>query len=58
MFATAVALPLLVTAQFTPAITPELVPEPSQPSTLTATSCTPLATPQVLLPTVPATCVP
>ena len=35
-------------------MTPEFVPLPLQPSTRTATSVTPLATPQVLPPTVPA----
>ena len=44
--------------QSMPAITPELVPLPEQSSTRTATSDTCLATPYVVPPTVPATCVP
>ena len=39
-------------------MTPELVPEPLQLSTRTATSVTALATPYVAPPTVPDTCVP
>ena len=41
-----------------PAITPEFEPEPWQSSTRTAWSVTCLATPYVVPPTVPATCVP
>jgi hypothetical protein len=41
-----------------PEMTPESEPEPSQPRTRTATRLTFLATPQVALPTVPATWVP
>src|SRR5437899_6578240 len=44
--------------QFTPAMTPELVPDPLQLRTRTATSATPFATPYVAPPTVPETCVP
>src|SRR4051812_35955374 len=44
--------------QLMPAMTPELVPEPLQLRTRTATIDTLLATPQVLPPIVPATCVP
>ena len=57
MLAVAGLMALLAT-QFTPAMTPEFVPEPEQLSTRTATSETPLATPYVEPPTVPATCVP
>src|SRR6188474_2791347 len=42
----------------TPAITPELVPVPVQPSTRTACSVTAFAMPCVEPPIVPATCVP
>ena len=41
-----------------PAMTPEVEPLPLQFSTRTATRLTPLATPYVEPPTVPATCVP
>jgi hypothetical protein len=44
--------------QSTPAITPEFVPEPWQLRTRTACSVTSLATPYVVPPVVPATCVP
>ena len=44
--------------QSMPAMTPEVVPLPAQSSTRTATSETPLATPYVEPPVVPATCVP
>src|SRR5204862_6525030 len=44
MLATAGLIAFCAT-QFTPAMTPELVPEPLQSSTRTATSVTPLATP-------------
>jgi hypothetical protein len=44
--------------QLTPAMTPALVPLPEQLSTRTPTSLTAFATPYVLPPTVPATCVP
>src|SRR5437660_1218613 len=44
MLATAGLMALLAT-QFTPAMTPEFVPEPLQSRTRTATSVTPLATP-------------
>src|SRR5262249_2915291 len=44
--------------QLTPAITSEVVPEPSQPSTCTACSRTLLATPYDFEPMIPATCVP
>src|SRR5262249_51110946 len=44
--------------QFTPAMTPEFVPDPLQFRTRTATRETPLATPYVVPPTVPETCVP
>src|SRR5919199_4119697 len=54
MFATAGLIALLAT-QFTPAMTPEFVPDPLQFRTRTATSETPLATPYVEPPTVPAT---
>src|SRR3954452_5771994 len=57
MFATA-GLTALVVTQLTPAMTPALVPLPEQFSTRTPTSLTPLATPYVPPPTVPATCVP
>jgi hypothetical protein len=46
------------TAQFRPATTLDIVPEPPQSSTRTATSVAPLATPNVLPPMVPATWVP
>src|SRR5262245_48020666 len=57
MFATAGAARCDVT-QFTPAITPEMLPDPEQFSTRTANSRAALATPYVDPPTVPATCVP
>src|SRR5688500_6501936 len=57
MLATAGLTALLVT-QLTPAMTPAVVPLPVQLSTRTPTSRTALATPYVLPPTVPATCVP
>src|SRR5207247_1867775 len=44
--------------QSTPATTPEFVPEPWQLRTRTACSVTDLATPYVVPPVVPATCVP
>ena len=44
--------------QSTPAITPEVEPLPLQSSTRTATRVTCLATPYVVPPTVPDTCVP
>ena len=44
--------------QSTPAITPLMVPEPLQSRTRTATRSTFLATPYVVPPTIPATCVP
>lgn len=44
--------------QLMPATTLEVVPLPLQLSTRTAIKLTPLATPYVLPPTVPATCVP
>ena len=49
---------LLAVTQSTPATTPAVVPEPAQPSTLTATSRTRLATPYAVPPMVPATWVP
>src|SRR5262245_62001800 len=57
MFATAGCAWLAVT-QSTPAMTPDQVPLPSQPSTRTATRLTAFATPYVAPPTVPATWVP
>src|SRR5438270_2274696 len=57
MLATAGLMAFCAT-QFTPAMTPEFVPEPWQLRTRTATSETPLATPYVEPPTVPETCVP
>ena len=57
MFATA-GLTRLLRTQFTPAMTPEFEPEPEQLSTRTGWSVTPFATPYVLPPMVPATCVP
>jgi len=46
MFATAGFVPVwLDVTQLMPATTPEVVPEPAQLSTRTATSVTPLATP-------------
>ena len=44
--------------QLMPAMTPEVLPDPVQPSTRTACRVTPLATPKVEPPTVPATWVP
>jgi hypothetical protein len=44
--------------QSTPAITPDVVPEPLQESTRTGCSVTDLAIPYVVPPIVPATCVP
>ena len=59
MFATAGApAAWLPVTQSIPAITPEVAPLPLQSSTRTALSETPLATPYVEPPTVPATCVP
>src|SRR5262245_12701226 len=55
MFATA-GLIAFVRTQLMPATTCAVVPLPEQLSTRTATSCTPLATPYWLPPTVPATC--
>ena len=57
MFATAGLIAFCVT-QLTPAATCADVPEPPSFSTRTATSFTSLATPNVVPPTVPATCVP
>jgi hypothetical protein len=57
MFATAGFTWFAVT-QSTPAITPLVVPLPLQSRTRTAYSVTLLATPHVVPPTVPATCVP
>ena len=57
MFATA-GLTALAATQSMPATTVVVSPLPSQPSTRTATSCTCLATPKVVPPTVPATWVP
>ena len=45
----------LATAQSMPAITPDVAPDPEQLSTRIATSDTPLATPHVAPPIVPAT---
>ena len=57
MFATA-GLTWFALTQSTPAITPELLPDPPQLSTRTANSLTLFATPWIDPPTVPATCVP
>src|SRR5690349_17651875 len=57
MLATAGRTACAVT-QFTPAMICEYEPAPVQSSTRTATRLTALATPYVLPPTVPATCVP
>src|SRR5262245_19493136 len=57
MFATDGPAWLAVT-QSTPAMTPEVDPEPLQSRTRTACSVTCLATPYVVPPTVPDTCVP
>ena len=57
MFATA-GLMWFVRTQSTPAMIPLQVPEPEQFRTRTPRSNAPLATPYVLPPTVPATCVP
>ncbi len=57
MLATAGFTWLLVT-QSTPAMTPALLPDPSQPRTRTGKILARLATPCVVPPTVPATCVP
>ena len=57
MFATAGFTWLAVT-QSTPAMTPLVVPEPLQSSTRTETSDAFFATPYVLPPAVPDTCVP
>ena len=57
MFATAGLIALAAT-QLIPAITWEFVPEPPQSRTRTATRVTLFATPTVLPPIVPATCVP
>ena len=57
MFATDAPTWFAVT-QSTPAITPEFEPEPWQLSTRTAWSVTCFATPYVVPPVVPATCVP
>ncbi len=57
MLATAGLIWLFVT-QSTPAITPEVEPEPLQSSTRTPRSMTLLATPYVEPPIVPETCVP
>src|SRR5687767_10230815 len=57
MFATAGFWALLAT-QSIPAMTPDQEPDPAQSSTRTGTSVTCLATPHVVPPTVPATCVP
>ena len=46
------------TTQSSAAITSVVLPEPLQSSTRTGVSVTPLATPYVRPPTVPATCVP
>ena len=58
MFATEWPATRFDVTQSTPAITPEFVPEPWQFSTRTACSVTCLATPYVVPPVVPATCVP
>ena len=59
MFATAGApAAWLAVTQSMPWMTPEIGPLPWQLSTRTATRLTPLATPYVDPPTVPATCVP
>lgn len=47
-----------VTTKFMPLMTPELVPEPEALSTLTPRSVVRLATPYLVPPMVPATCVP
>ena len=57
MFDTA-GLTWFCVTQSTPAMTPLVAPEPSQPSTRTAWSVTCLATPYVVPPVVPATWVP
>src|SRR5919199_663262 len=57
MFAAA-GEPWLLVTQSTPAITPEVVPEPLQSRTRTAWSVTCFATPYVVPPVVPETCVP
>ncbi len=57
MLATEGPLALLAT-QSMPAMTPELEPDPLQPSTRTGIRVTALATPYVVPPTVPATWVP
>ena len=57
MFATA-GLTWFCVTQSTPAMTPAFEPEPEQLSTRTAWSVTCLATPYVVPPVVPATCVP
>jgi hypothetical protein len=57
MFATAGFRALAVT-QSMPAMTPDVEPDPSQPSTRTATRRTAFATPYLAPPTVPATWVP
>eukprot|EP00128_Syssomonas_multiformis_P010293 Colp12_sorted_trinity150504_noHs@10415 len=49
---------LLAVTQSIPATTPEYVPDPEQSRTLTATRLTFLATPYVMPPIVPDTCVP
>ena len=48
----------LAIAQLIPAMTEDVVPLPAQSRTRTGTRVTPSATPYVLLPIVPATCVP
>jgi hypothetical protein len=59
MFATAGApAAWLEVTQSTPAITPEVEPDPLQSSTRTGRMVTCLATPYVVPPTVPATWVP
>ena len=57
MFATA-GLTAFAMTQSMPAMTPEFEPDPLQSSTRTACSVTLSATPYVVPPTVPATCVP
>ena len=57
MLATAGFCALAVT-QSIPAITPDVLPFPEQSSTRTPYNLTPLATPYVVPPIVPATCVP
>ena len=58
MFATERPATRFDVTQSTPAITPEFDPEPWQLRTRTACSVTCLATPYVVPPVVPATCVP